>query len=115
MMVPVHIPWAHSHEPTEAELRQIMRAEGLEPFSWSNGSGDRYPVHSHAYHKVIYCVVGGISFALPGQGNRTVDLKPGDRLELPVGVNHGAVVGEEGVLCLEGHRISTPPDRPPAR
>ena len=33
-----------------------------------------------------------------------LDLAPGDRLELPAGTSHDAVVGPSGVECLEAHR-----------
>ena len=32
-----------------------------------------------------------------------VTLNTGDRLELPAGVTHDAVVGKQGVACLEAH------------
>jgi quercetin dioxygenase-like cupin family protein len=52
---------------------------------------------------VIYVVEGTITFGLPEQGRR-IDLRAGDRMELPPGVVHDAVVGPEGVVCLEAHR-----------
>jgi uncharacterized protein YjlB len=96
--------WPQDHEPTEDELRGLMEAEGLSPHSWSNGSGDRYMVHSHDTHKVLYCVEGGIWFTLPDEGDRTIELEPGDRLDLPAGVRHGAIASMDGVTCLEAHR-----------
>jgi hypothetical protein len=32
-----------------------------------------------------------------------VPLRDGDRLDLPAGVDHDAVVGPAGVTCLEAH------------
>ncbi len=75
----------------------------MSPTAWSNGPGDTYTAHSHSYHKVIYCVRGSIRFDLPATGE-AVELAPGDRLDLPAGTQHSAVVGRSGVLCLEGHR-----------
>lgn len=85
---------------TDGETR--LRAEGLEPRSWANGSFDRYAAHDHDYDKVLVCASGSIRFGLPGAG-RSVDLEPGDRLDLPAGTRHDAVVGEHGVVCLEAH------------
>ena len=96
-------PWAREEAPTEAAMRRILRAEGLQAYGWSNMPGDVYTVHSHPYHKVIYVVKGSITFGLPDTGER-VALRVGDRLELPVGVAHDAVVGSEGVVCLEAHQ-----------
>ena len=95
-------PWT-SHEPvTEQAIRKILSAEGLDPYSWSNGPGDSYSAHSHSYNKVIYVVRGSITFGLPAE-NRTIALNPGDRLDLPAGVVHDAIVGADGVVCLEAH------------
>jgi hypothetical protein len=33
---------------------------------------------------------------------RDVELRPGDRIDLPAGVEHAATVGPDGVECLEG-------------
>ena len=96
-------PWTDSELPTETAIRRIMSAEGLRPYVWSNGPGDAYGPHKHSYHKVIFVVEGSITFGLPKGGQR-VTLNPGDRLELPPGVVHSAVVGPRGVLCLEAHR-----------
>jgi quercetin dioxygenase-like cupin family protein len=96
-------PWHGKGEPTEGALRRAMEAEGLSPYAWGNGPGDRYSAHAHAYHKVIYCVQGSIRFYLPDL-NGALELRAGDRLDLPALVRHSAVVGPDGVLCLEGHR-----------
>ena len=94
--------WSHPLPPTDGALQSVFTAEGLSPSRWSNGPGDRYAAHSHAYHKVLYCASGSISFAL-GTGE-TIELGPGDRLDLPPGTLHSAVVGPGGVTCLEAAR-----------
>jgi uncharacterized protein YjlB len=82
-----------------------LRAEGLEATRWSNGPGDRYAAHDHAYDKVIVVERGSIAFGLPGSGGAAgdIDLVEGDRLELPAGTAHDAIVGSAGVACLEAH------------
>ena len=84
------------------DLRQRLTGEGLEPGAWSNGPGDRYDGHKHAYDKVIVVASGSIRFGLTSDG-RLMDLGMGDRLELPAGAAHDAVVGPDGVACLEAH------------
>lgn len=86
-------------EPSPADR---LRAEGLDPGTWGNGPGDMYAVHRHAYDKVLVCVRGSITFGLPERGD-AVPLAPGDRLDLPAGTDHEAVVGPAGVTCLEAH------------
>ena len=38
-----------------------------------------------------------------GRRSQVVGMKPGDRLELPPRTPHSALVGPEGVVCLEAH------------
>src|SRR5215212_4471077 len=79
-----------------------LLAEGLQAVRWANGPGDRYAAHEHGYDKVIVVVSGSIAFVVPETG-RTIELVAGDRLELPAGTRHAAVVGAVGVECLEAH------------
>jgi quercetin dioxygenase-like cupin family protein len=103
-MADVHVTaWPGAEPPTETGLRERHMAEGLNPYRWSNAPGDVYGAHRHAYHKVIYVVSGSITFGLPERAEE-VTLRAGDRLDLPAGVAHNAVVGPEGVICLEAHR-----------
>ena len=100
-MPPVLTHWDAEAAPTESTLRDRYTAEGLSPYAWSNGPGDRYGVHTHGYDKVLYCARGSITFVVEG---REVPMKVGDRLDLPAGTPHGAVVGPQGCTCLEAHR-----------
>ena len=102
MRTPQVTPWADSAPPTESTLKRLCAEQGLAPYSWSNGPHDVYAAHSHGYDKVIYVVRGSITFGLPELGQR-LTLNPGDRLDLPAGVVHDAVVGAQGVTCLEAH------------
>lgn len=100
------IRWQGAEQPQEHELRSRMQREGLAPYSWSNGPGDTYAVHSHSYEKVLSCVCGSIRFILPDQpeGSRSIDLAAGDCMILPTGERHSAYVGPQGVTCLEATR-----------
>ena len=98
-------------------LEERLRAEGLAPGGWGNGPGDTYGAHEHGYDKVIVVASGSITFGLPGKGD-SVELAAGDRLELPAGTAHDAVVGSDGVTCLEAHvpagTLTGAPTRRPA-
>jgi mannose-6-phosphate isomerase-like protein (cupin superfamily) len=96
------ISWPDENVPSRDELQRIMTNEGLSPYAWSNGPHDVYAAHTHTYDKVIYVVSGSITFGLPDL-ERNVTLFPGDRLDLPKGTTHDALVGKDGVVCLEGH------------
>ncbi len=96
------------------DVVERLRAEGLDPSPWSNGPGDRYGAHDHGYDKVIVVERGSITFGLPDEGS-SIALATGDRLELPAGTRHDAVVGGSGVTCWEAHlpagRLSGPARR----
>lgn len=95
--------WEQKTSPTEAVLQQLMLDEGLSPYKWANDPGDVYAAHTHSYFKVIYVVSGSITFGFPIDG-APITLRAGDRLDLPAGVPHNAVVGPDGVVCLEAHQ-----------
>lgn len=80
-----------------------LGAEARDAYAWSNEPGFRYGAHSHAYTKVLYCVEGSIDFT-DERDKRLIHLDPGDRMELPAGTPHSAVVGPRGVTCIEGKR-----------
>jgi quercetin dioxygenase-like cupin family protein len=84
-------------------LMAKLRAEAHDCYSWSNGPGDRYSAHSHGYDKVLYCIDGSITFVLEAEGRR-LELNGGDRMMLPAGTVHSAVVGPGGCSCIEGRR-----------
>lgn len=87
------------------DLAARLHAEGLDPRPWGNGPGEAYGAHAHGFDKVLVCAAGSIVFGLPGRGER-VALEVGDRLDLPAGTEHDAVVGRAGVTCLEAHRAA---------
>jgi quercetin dioxygenase-like cupin family protein len=80
-----------------------LRSEATGCYSWSNGPHDLYAPHSHPYEKVLYCVDGSITFVLEQDGRR-LELRSGDRMVLPTGTVHSAVVGPHGCTCIEGRR-----------
>lgn len=86
---------------------EVLHALGGVPREWSNAPGVRYVEHFHPYFKVSFCIEGSIRFCSP---SRSFDLGPGDRLDLPPGVPHSAVVGPDGVLCVEAGVSDRPPD-----
>ncbi len=95
--------WSGDSLPDEEQLRRLLSEQGLSAYRWSNSPGDTYGRHSHPFHKVIYVVQGSITFILP-EIDQQVTLSPGDRLDLPRDMAHEAVVGPQGVICLEAHR-----------
>jgi quercetin dioxygenase-like cupin family protein len=85
------------------DLMRRLESEARDCYRWSNGPGDRYAAHHHDYEKVLYCVEGSITFRLEAEA-RDLDLGPGERMVLPAGTRHSAVVGPGGCVCIEGRR-----------
>lgn len=98
--------WPATLAPSREELHKRLVAEGLKPTWWSNGPGDRYAPHEHSYDKVLYCARGEITFVIEPDG-AAFDLRAGDRLDIPAGTRHSAVVGNNGVTCVEA-AVQTP-------
>jgi len=82
----------------------MLRAEGVSPNWWANGPGDVYAPHSHHYHKVLFCAAGSITFRVEPSGP-DLELHPGDRLDVAPGTSHSAIVGADGVTCVEAPRV----------
>jgi quercetin dioxygenase-like cupin family protein len=95
----------HGPAPDAAAMLHQYAVEGLRPYQWANNPGDQYAAHVHPYDKILYVVRGSLTFGLPERGE-ALELYPGDRLDLPAGTLHDAVVGPDGVICLEAHRPS---------
>ena len=84
------------------ELLARLTDEGLDATEWGNRPGDTYSPHSHGYDKVLVVASGSITFHLVELG-RDVELRAGERVDLPAGTVHAATVGPHGVRCLEAH------------
>jgi quercetin dioxygenase-like cupin family protein len=89
-------------DATRVDAVATFEAEGCSaPRSWTNGPGDRYDRHDHAFHKILFCLSGSIVFHTP---DGDVELTAGDRLDLEPGTPHAATVGPQGCDCVEASR-----------
>ncbi len=95
------LDWRGEEPPSRSAVERRLRAEGVQPYAWSNGAGDRYEPHAHAYTKLLICAEGSITFDVEGE---SIELQPGQGFVLPPDTRHGAVVGPRGCTCVEGHR-----------
>ena len=77
-----------------------LRTEADHCYQWSNGPGAVYGIHDHPYRKILYVAQGSITFSPTGRA--PIEMRAGDRMDLPAGTAHGAVVGPSGVVCWEG-------------
>lgn len=97
--------WQGSLNPTMANVLQIMKQEGLRPYTWQNSPNFRYGVRTHNYNKVLYVLDGTIEIHLPDSNQRAV-LRSGDRIDIPAGVRHATIVGRAGAKCVEAAMAS---------
>lgn len=95
--------WPHPKAPTKIELSDMLHGEGLQTQCWSESAGHVSELLLHSYDSVLYVLEGRITFRLP-ESRRSINLNTGDRIDLPAYVVHNAVVGPEGVTCVEGKR-----------
>lgn len=97
------LTWTDPQPPTRERVAARLRDEGVDPYGWSNGPHDEYAVHRHGYTKLLMCAAGSITFRI-GPDAVSRELRAGDGVILPAGVEHVASVGPDGCTCLEGHR-----------
>lgn len=95
--------WSGDSPPSEADVLRMIAEKGLSGYRWSNHPGDDYGEHSHAFHKIIFVIQGSITFGLPLEEIQ-ISLNAGDRLDLARDTVHNAIVGAQGVVCLEIHQ-----------
>ena len=88
------------YEAMDDSVEAKLRAEADHCYQWSNEPGAVYAVHHHPYRKILYVAEGSITFTPAGRS--PIEMRAGDRLDLPAGTGHGAVVGPDGVTCWEG-------------
>jgi hypothetical protein len=74
-------------------VRDRLRSEGWDPVPIQDRPGYVYPPHSHAETKVLAFLAGSMEVRV---GAYTYRCLPGDRVVIPGGVEHAALVGPEG-------------------
>ena len=101
-MILERIPWTAEEPPAEATLHERLARDGFDDvFRWHDAAGSAYAPHSHDHDESLWCVAGLITFGIAG---REYPLGPGDRLMLPKGTVHTALVGPEGATYLIGQK-----------
>lgn len=91
--------WDGPGRPDEDVVRQRLVSEGYQCVRWSSEGATGYPPHAHIYPELLWLVSGSLTLILPAEG-RLLELAPGDRAEVPVGIVHGTMAGAEGAVYL---------------
>lgn len=98
--------WSAPGRPDEAELRQVLAAEGFSVYKWTDRPGAVYGTHSHIEDQSHWVLSGKLELTIQSFG--TVVLDAGDRDIIPAGTHHSArVVGDEPVVYLIGGKTVT--------
>jgi quercetin dioxygenase-like cupin family protein len=96
------VRWTKPKKPTLEEIQQMLTAEGLEFDLFSDKPGTKYGRHKHPFDDFIVIVSGRMK--LTTDTNEWV-MKPGDRLTLPAGTSHSAVMlGKEEVRYISANK-----------
>ncbi|MBC8100933.1 MAG: cupin domain-containing protein [Armatimonadetes bacterium] len=95
--------WQGAQHPSFQNISQLMQADNLRPYMWTNLPNHRYAIRSHGYDKVLYVIDGTLELLLPDT-NEQVKLRAGDRADIPAGVRHGTIVGINGAKCVEASK-----------
>jgi quercetin dioxygenase-like cupin family protein len=96
------IPWKKgAGTPGESALRAQLEHEGFEVHTWRDPADRIYDEHRHECDESLWLLQGSMVFRVKG---RHYALGPGDRLQLPAHVVHGAIAGPDGATYLIGQR-----------
>ncbi len=94
--------WDRPVIPDESQLRTELVQEGYSVFKWADSAGTTYSPHEHDHHESIWVIEGEMEFEIDSEKLR---LSAGDRLFLPKGTLHTAVVpGPESCFYLVGEK-----------
>ncbi len=84
------------------ELKQKLISEHFPiVYEWSDDPNTVYDEHSHKGRVVFYVTKGSVAFS--GGIQKTISV--GERIDVPVGVVHTALVGPEGCDYVVGQDI----------
>lgn len=94
--------WQGGTHPSQSVITRLLHKENLRPYIWDGKPNQRQAVHSHNTDTVLYVVEGWLEIHLPDH-NLQVQLRPGDRIDIPATIRHSTIVGNHGVKCAEAN------------
>ncbi|HEY5220626.1 MAG TPA: cupin domain-containing protein [Candidatus Paceibacterota bacterium] len=84
-------------------LKKQLEGEGFKHiYEWKDKPETPYVKHRHQDKVTLYILDGAITFYIDG---KTIELKKGDRFDVPPKKDHVALVGPEGCSYLVGEMI----------
>lgn len=83
---------------TKESQTEIFKNEGFaHVYEWTDASGFEYPRHAHLGRVAYYVLSGGMKITF---NDGVKNLVAGDRFDVPVGVLHEALIGQDGCTYL---------------
>lgn len=89
-------------ELSERSIQSLEREGWRHIYEWSDTPGTEYPEDTHQDQVVIIVTEGSVAMCLRDQ---VTQLQAGDRLLIPPGVPHSAVVGPQGCQFVVGEMV----------
>ena len=86
----------------EALKEKLLKEGFVNVYEWHDEPGVEYRSHSHKGAVAFYILEGSVSFRFR---DKEVELKSGNRIDVPVGEEHSARVGSDGCTFLVGEMI----------
>lgn len=88
---------------TLQEYKKILEQEGFKHiYEWHDDAGVIYPKHAHKDKVTIFITAGSVKLDFSGEEKV---VSTGERFDVPVGVEHSAVVGIDGCDYVVGEMI----------
>lgn len=82
---------------------QTFEDEGFASvYEWQDAAGTVYEPHAHQGRVSLFVTDGSVTFDFNGQEKEVV---AGERFDVPVGIEHSAVVGPQGWIVIVGEEI----------
>ncbi len=95
-------------EPRRVTLDEVqahLAADGYLAVKWTAEAHQTYLPHAHIYTELLWVIEGDITVALTAE-RRLIELRRGDRVEVPAGTMHALQAGPEGAVYLVATRAS---------
>lgn len=87
---------------TEAEAKTQLETEGYRNISaWLDSPAFAYPEHTHHFMIVHIILTGEMFMTMNGLERR---LHPNDRIDIPAGTAHAAIMGPNGCMYVSGEK-----------
>jgi len=84
-------------------FKDKLKSEGFaHVYDWTDKAGTTYSAHAHKGKVSFYVTLGSIAMKFE---DREVIVKTGERMDVPVGATHIAIVGPEGCTFVVGEEI----------